>query len=112
MTRDPLTPAQVEILDAAVEEVVLVATLTGPADVVEPALIGLLRAGYVELHDDGAPVDPAEAELALRGPRTARSPALRVVVTEAGIRARRIEGVAAAREFADLEREARHLRGF
>ena len=112
MTVEPLTSAESELLGALVADARSLSALHGPPDRLEPALISLLRRRHIELGDGRDPVDPTDAERLLRSPRGARPPDLVVRATETGRAAWRALGVAADRGFADLEREARHLRGF
>ena len=112
MTDELLSGAETELLGVLAEQERALASLHGPPDHLEPGLLALVRRGYVELHGLEGPVDPNEAQRILLGPRSERPPGLVVRATEAGRTAWQSLGIAADRDFADLEREARHLRGF
>jgi hypothetical protein len=112
MTDEPLSNAEAELLGALIEGERALAALHGPPDHLEPGLLALLRRRYIELRGPEGPLDPTEAQRILLGPRPVRPPGLFVRATESGRKAWESLGIAAERDFADLEREARHLRGF
>ena len=112
MTDESLSGAETELLGVLIESERALAALHGPPDHLEPGLLALLRRGYVELRGPEGPLDPTDAQRVLLGPRPNRPPGLYVRATDAGRAAWESLGIAAERGFADLEREARHLRGF
>jgi hypothetical protein len=108
----PLTDAETELLGAVIERERALAALHGPPDHLEPGLLALVRRGYVDVRGPEGPIDRTEVQRILLGPRPERPPGLFVRATAAGRAAWEALGIASERGFADLEREARHLRGF
>jgi hypothetical protein len=108
-----LSESALALLGSVVHEHRPLAAL-GPREAVQPVLHALLRQGYVEVCElpESRPLSGAAAELALEDDRSWASPQFGVRPTEAGLRAWEASRAGSARDFADLEREARHLRGF
>jgi hypothetical protein len=112
VTDEPLSNAEAELLGLLIDGDRALAALHGPPDHLEPGQLALLRRGYVEVRGVEGPLDPTDAQRVLLGPRPERPPGLFVRATAAGRAAWEALGIASERGFADLEREARHLRGF